>query len=89
MNPTGKNVAIPAACQALLFANNSTVIAVNGLAGYALAPDKGLATLPVTGWVTGAALATFPASFLMKRAGRWPGFYVGASIGMPGAAVAA
>ena len=45
-----KNVAVLAACQALLFTNNSILIAVNGLAGYALAADKSLATLPVTGW---------------------------------------
>jgi hypothetical protein len=44
-----KNVALLAACQALLFTNNSTLIALNGLAGYALAPDKSLATAPVTG----------------------------------------
>lgn len=89
MNLPRKNIAVLAACQALLFANNSTVIAVNGLAGYALASNKGMATLPVTGWVIGAALATFPASLLMKRIGRRAGFYVGASIGMLGAAICA
>jgi len=82
-----KNVAVLAACQALLFTNNSTVIALNGLAGYALAANKALATLPVTGWVVGAALSTFPASLLMKRIGRRAGFTVGALTGMAGAAI--
>jgi len=87
MNRAGKNVAVLASCQALLFTNNSTAIALNGLAGYALASNKALATLPVTGWVIGAALSTFPASLLMKRFGRRAGFTVGALIGMIGAAI--
>jgi MFS family permease len=82
-----KNVAVLSACQALLFTNNSTAIALNGLVGYALASDKALATLPVTGWVVGGALSTLPMSLLMKRIGRRAGFTVGALIGMIGAAV--
>jgi MFS family permease len=85
----GRNVAVLAACQALLFTNNSILIALNGLAGYALAADKSLATLPVTGWVLGGALTTFFASLLMKRIGRRGGFTVGASIGIVGAGICA
>ncbi len=84
-----RNVAVLAACQALLLTNNSILIAVNGLAGYALAADKSLATLPVTGWVVGAALTTYFASLLMKRIGRRAGFTVGALIGIVGAAICA
>lgn len=87
MHRAKKNVAVLAALQALLFTNNSTVIALNGLAGYALAPNKSLATLPVTGWVVGAAATTFLASMLMKRIGRRGGFTVGTLIGMVGALV--
>src|SRR5688572_7844794 len=43
-----KNVALLSACQGLLLTNNSILIATNALAGYALASDKSLATLPVT-----------------------------------------
>jgi len=82
-----KNVSVLATCQALLFTNNSTAIALNGLAGYALATNKALATLPVTAWVLGAALSTLPASLLMKRIGRRAGFTLGAAMGMAGAAV--
>ena len=82
-----KNVALLAACQALLFTNNSTLIALNGLAGYALAPQKSLATVPVTGWVIGAAATTFFASLLMKRIGRRAGFTLGACIGIVGALI--
>jgi len=82
-----KNVAVLAACQALLFTNNATAIALNGLAGYALASNKALATLPVTAWVVGGALSTLPMSLLMKRIGRRAGFTVGALTGVAGAAV--
>lgn len=84
---TNRNVSLLAACQALLFTNNSTVIALNGLAGYMLASNKALATLPVTGWVVGAALSTVPASMLMRRIGRRAGFTVGALIGILGALI--
>ena len=82
-----KNVAVLAALQALLLTNNSTAIALNGLAGYALADNKSLATVPVTGWVVGAALTTFFASQLMKRIGRKGGFTLGALFGIVGALI--
>ncbi|HYU70523.1 MAG TPA: MFS transporter [Burkholderiales bacterium] len=87
METAKKNVAVLATCQALLFTNNSTAIALNGLAGYALAANKALATLPVTAWVIGGALSTLPASLLMKRIGRRAGFTVGALTGMVGASI--
>ncbi|MGB8436562.1 MAG: MFS transporter [Burkholderiales bacterium] len=82
-----RNVLVLATCQALLFTNNSTLIALNGLVGYAIAPDKRLATLPVTGWVIGAALTTFFASLLMKRIGRRAGFMFGTCVGILGALI--
>jgi len=54
------------------------VAAVGALAGYALASNKALATLPSTMSVIGTALSTIPASLLMKRVGRRVGFVVGA-----------
>jgi MFS family permease len=89
MDLAKRNVIVLATCQALLFTNNSTLIALNGLVGYALAPDKRLATLPVTGWVIGAALTTFFASLLMKRVGRRAGFMFGTSVGILGALICA
>jgi MFS family permease len=83
-----RNVFLLACCQALLFTNNVTLIALNGLAGFALADNKALATLPVTAYVVGAAMSTFPASLLMKRVGRRGGFFIGCLFGMAGGAVA-
>lgn len=82
-----KTVALLCATQALLFTNNTILIAVNGLAGYALAADKSLATLPVTSYVVGAALTTLPVSHLMRRIGRVNGFSLGTLIGILGALI--
>jgi MFS family permease len=88
-NPARRNVGLLAACQAMLFTNNSTLIAVNGLAGLALAPYVGLATLPVTCWILGGALATMPASLHMKRVGRQSGLSFGILFGVVGALLCA
>ncbi len=76
-------------CQALLYVNNVTLIAVNGLVGMALAPTPLLATLPVTTYVVGAALTTLPASLAMGRWGRRAGFMFGTTMGFLGTSIAA
>ena len=83
------NVGLLAACQAMLMTNNATLIAINGLAGLALAPTPALATLPVTCWVVGGAIATMQASKYMKKVGRRKGLIRGASVGIVGAAICA
>jgi MFS family permease len=89
MNSTRRNVGLLAACQALLMTNNATLIAINGLAGLALSPVKALATLPVTCWVAGGAIATMPASLHMKRVGRQRGMSMGTLWGVVGALICA
>jgi MFS family permease len=78
-----------ATLQALLLTNNVTLIAISGLAGLALAEDKALATLPVTGYVLGAAVFSMLAARLMRRLGRRYGYSVGAILGCVGALLAA
>ena len=87
MENAKKNVALLAGCQAMLFTNNVTLISLAALAGFSLADNKALATLPATAYVVGAALTTLPASFFMKRFGRQTGFQVGTSMGIVGAGV--
>ena len=89
MNSTRRNVGLLAACQAMLLTNNSTLIAINGLAGLALAPYAALATLPVTAWVLGGALGTMPASLHMKRVGRQAGLTSGTLWAVVGALLCA
>ena len=77
------------ACQATLQTTGVTLVAVTGLAGYALAADKSLATVPLTSYVIGSAISTVPASLLMSAIGRRGGFQVGGAFGVAGAAMCA
>jgi MFS family permease len=73
-----RNVLLLTLTQATSSTSVTLVAAVGSLAGYALASNKALATLPSTMAVIGTALSTIPASLLMKRVGRRLGFVVGA-----------
>ncbi len=66
-------------------------IGTGGLVGIALLPegDHALATVPVTAFVVGSAVASIPAALSMRRIGRRAGFMAGATIGAAGAAAAA
>jgi MFS family permease len=87
MDKQHRNVLVLSGTQATLQITGVTMIAVTGLAGYALAEDKAFATVPLTCYVFGSAITTIPASFLMKAIGRRAGFQTGTSIGMLGAAI--
>ncbi len=89
MDSTRRNVALLAACQAMLFSNSSTLASINGLAGMSLATNPALGTLPVTTWVLGGAISTLPASLYMKRVGRTQGLMAGAATGIVAALVCA
>ena len=89
MDVASKNVAVLAVCQGLLLVNNSVLITVNALVGFALAPDKALATLPVTMYFVGSALTTIPLSYMMKRHGRRAGFTLGAVFAVLGSLICA
>ncbi len=84
-----RNVLVLSCSQATLQTTSVTMIAVTGLAGLALASNPALATIPLTCYVFGSAIATIPASLLMGAIGRRGGFQVGAGFGMFGAAVCA
>ncbi len=78
MRTSYRDIFLLACCQALLLTNAAGLITMNGLVGYALADTKTLATLGVTLYVLGSALATMPASLWMARVGRRRGFMAGA-----------
>ena len=77
-----------AALQALLLTNNATLIIISSLAGFALAEEKALATLPVTGYVLGAAVFSMVAAKVMRRLGRRHGYSIGAILAFAGALLA-
>ncbi|HEX7970200.1 MAG TPA: MFS transporter [Stellaceae bacterium] len=82
-----RNVLILAICQALYLSASSIQVALSGLVGAMLAPDRLLATLPFSLITVMTASTTIPASFLMARLGRRAGFMLGALIGGSGGAI--
>src|ERR1700758_1943283 len=86
MRTSYRDVALLASCQALLLINNAALIAMNGLVGYALAQNKAFATVGVTTYVLGSALAAMPASLWMAKVGRRRGFMTGSLVGVAGTA---
>ncbi|MFN7547517.1 MAG: MFS transporter [Pseudomonadota bacterium] len=84
-----KPLLLLAFCQALFLTNNVTFIAINGLVGLQLAPWGWMATLPVTGYVVGAALSAMPVSRLQQRLGRQRSFQIGLVVAAGSAALCA
>ncbi len=89
MRPDRRNVALLAVAQTLVQSAAVLAMTLGALVGASLAPDPGLATLPITAIVVGTAATTIPAALLMRRIGRRAGFLVGASIGIGSGLIAA
>jgi len=83
------NILILALSQALTLSAIVLAMALAAILGSMLAPDKGLATLPVAAMVIGTAVASLPAAMLMRRHGRRPGFLLGALLGVGGSLLCA
>jgi len=79
---TPSNLARLALCQALMLSAIVMSMAIAAIVGAQLAPDAGLATLPIAAMVVGVAVASLPAALLLRRVGRRPGFLFGAAIGV-------
>jgi MFS family permease len=76
-------------CSGLLMVNNVVFIAINGLVGLALAPAGWMATLPITGYVAGGALATGLVARHQRRHGRRRAFQLGLLVAIASAALCA
>lgn len=86
-NVARRNALVLALAQAFYGMGAINIFITAGLVGTQLAPSLGLATLPVSTYVIGAALGTVPASMFMRRVGRKHGFLTGALFGFVGAIV--
>lgn len=71
-----KNLWFLTLAQGLYLTNNVTFIAINGLVGFALAPEPWLATLPVMAYVVGSAMATTLVARVQERLGRKRSFQI-------------
>jgi MFS family permease len=77
-----RNLALLAACQALLMTNNIIFIAINGLIGLSLAPLGWMATLPVMAYVVGGALSTPLVARTQSAWGRKTSFQIGLAVAL-------
>lgn len=84
MRQEQRTVLALAASQALFQTSSVLLMTVGGLAGLLLAPTKLMATVPIAMIALGTAITTIPASLLMGRIGRTPGFMLGAALGVAG-----
>ena len=62
-----RNAMVLAVAQALAGGNNTVIVSTASIIGAVLAPDKGLATLPITCMVIGMWFGTLPIGFLARR----------------------
>ena len=80
-----RNAIVLAVAQALAGANNTVIVATAGIIGSVIAPDKGLATLPISVMVFGIWLGTLPIGLLSRtredaprcRSARYPEYWAG------------
>ena len=77
-----RNVLVLAVTQALSGGNAAVVVATGGIVGAALAPDRALATVPITVYVLGMWIGTVPVGILARRYGRRFAFQAGALCGV-------
>jgi predicted MFS family arabinose efflux permease len=77
-----RNAIVLSAAQALGGANNTIIFSTGSIIGAVLAPDKGLATLPLTTMVIGLWLGTLPVGMLARRFGRRAALQIGTLFGM-------
>jgi MFS family permease len=77
-----QNALVLAAAQALAGGNNTVLIATGGIVGSVLAPDKGLATVPISVFVVGLWIGTLPMGALARHFGRRAAFQIGSLCGV-------
>jgi predicted MFS family arabinose efflux permease len=82
-----RNAIVLAIGQALYGSATVIMFTTAGLIGVQIAPSKAWATLPISAFVIGTAVATIPAAMLMRKIGRRPGFMLGACAGTIGALI--
>ena len=81
-NLARRNAMVLSAAQALAGGNNTVIVSTASIVGAVLAPDKGLATLPVTAMVFGMWLGTLPLGVLARKFGRRFALQCGSAFGI-------
>ncbi len=76
-----RNALVLAVGQALAGGNNTVIVATGSILGAMMAPDKSLATLPISVMVLGIWTGTLPLGLMAKRFGRRTAYASGAVCG--------
>jgi predicted MFS family arabinose efflux permease len=82
-----RNVMVLATAQALAGGTSTIFVATGGIVGAMLAPDKSLATIPITMMVLGIWFGTLPVGALAKIYGRRFALEAGSAVGVVGGLV--
>jgi MFS family permease len=69
-----RNLIILVFCQLISATGSIVFVTLGGIIGATLATNKALSTLPLSAVVLSVAATTLPATYLMRRIGRGPGF---------------
>jgi predicted MFS family arabinose efflux permease len=77
-----RNALVLAIAQSLAGGNNTVLVATAAIVGTMLAPDKGLATLPISIFVLGMWMGTLPMGMLARRLGRRNALQIGTGCGV-------
>jgi predicted MFS family arabinose efflux permease len=77
-----RNALVLAVTQALAGGNATVLVATAGIVGTMLAPDKSLATLPISIYVLGMWMGTLPLGALARRLGRRNALQIGTICGV-------
>ncbi len=77
-----RNALVLAVTQALAGGNSTVLVATAGIVGTMLAPDKSLATLPISIFVLGMWMGTLPIGVLARRLGRRNALQIGTVCGV-------
>ncbi len=77
-----RNAVVLGVAQALAGGNNTVLVATAGIVGTMLAPDKGLATLPISIFVMSMWLSTLPMGWLARNLGRRTALQIGTVSGV-------
>ena len=77
-----RNAMVLAVAQALAGGNNTVIVSTGSIVGAVLAPDKGLATLPITAMVVGMWIGTLPLGWLARHFGRRFALQSGSAFGI-------
>jgi predicted MFS family arabinose efflux permease len=84
-----RNALVLAAAQALAGANSTVIVSTGGIIGMMLAPDKAMATLPITLMIVGMWLGTLPIGAAARTLGRRAALQIGSVFGVLGGLVGA